>query len=192
MSQLRDWLFDPWPWYVSGPLIGLFVPALLLVGNKLFGMSSTLRHACAAALPRGPEFFRYDWRAAGSWSLVFALGVAIGGAIGGRLIGGGPVDIGPDTRADLALLGVRDFGGLVPADVFSWRALLSLKGLAVMVGGGVLVGFGTAYAGGCTSGHGITGMASFERASLVATVSFFAGGLVGAWLLVPLLLGSAP
>jgi uncharacterized membrane protein YedE/YeeE len=183
-----DALARPWPWYVAGPLIGLFVPALLLLGNKQFGVSSNLRHLCAAIAPGGVDFFRYDWKSQGLWNLTFLAGILAGGFVAARLLGPPPVAISPETRAMLLELGVRDFSGLVPADVFSWSRLLTLRGALLIVGGGFLVGFGTAYAGGCTSGHGISGLAILERASLLAVAGFFAGGLLGTYLLLPLLL----
>jgi uncharacterized protein len=187
---MPHWLTQPWPWYVAGPIIGLFAPLLLLLGNKLFGVSSNLRHACAAVFPRRIAHFRYDWRSDGSWNLAFALGIGIGGFLAGWLFADpSPVAIAAATRADLAALGVRDFQGLVPGDLFTWSDLLTVRGLAMLVGGGFLVGFGTAYAGGCTSGHGLSGVADLQPASVLALVCFFVGGIVGTFVLLPLLLG---
>lgn len=182
-----DMLARPWPWYVAGPLIGLFVPALLLLGNRQFGISSNLRHLCAALAPARIEFFRYDWKITGLWNLAFLAGILVGGYIAARLLGVPDVAVSPETKAVLGRLGIRDFAGLVPADVFNWSSLLTLRGLTLIVGGGFLVGFGTAYAGGCTSGHGISGLAVFDRASLLAVAGFFAGGLLGTYVLLPLL-----
>jgi uncharacterized protein len=182
-------LSRPLPWYVAGPLIGLMVPTLLLVGNKLFGISSTFRHACAACIPGRSDFFRYDWRGIGGWNLVFAIGVLIGGVIAGTLLANpDPIGISEATRADLAALGVTEFDGIVPAALFSWEALLSVRGFLMLVVGGFLVGFGAAYAGGCTSGHGVAGLADMQASSLVAVVGFFVGGLLSTYLLLPLLL----
>ena len=182
-----DVFFRPWPWYVAGPLIGLFVPALLLLGNRHFGMSSNLRHLCAAVAPGRIDFFQYDWRSAGMWNLMFLAGVFVGGFIGTRVLGAGDVAISPETQALLSGLGVRDFSGVAPADIFSWSNLQTLRGCASIVGGGFLVGFGSAYAGGCTSGHAISGLATLDRASIVAVVAFFAGGLLCTYFLLPLL-----
>src|SRR5918995_2151158 len=164
MSHL---LTGPWPWYVAGPLIGLFVPALLLLGNRQFGISSNLRHLCAATFPGRVDFFRYDWKGSGAWNLAFMTGILAGGAAAALVLGIPDVAISPDTRTALQRLGVQDFTGLVPRELFNWQALLTARGLALIVGGGFLVGFGTAYAGGCTSGLGISGLAAFDRASLV-------------------------
>jgi len=189
MSDLLELLSRPWPWYVAGPLIGLVVPALLLLGNRQFGVSSNLRHLCAAVLPGRVEFFRYDWRGAGLWNLAFVAGVLLGGFVAGHwLAGDAPVAISAATRADLAALGVRDVSGLVPGELFNWGNVATLRGLVMLVGGGFLVGFGTAYAGGCTSGHAISGLANLQLPSLVAVLGFFAGGLLATWLVLPLLL----
>src|SRR5688572_18706802 len=137
-----DALSRPWPWYLAGPLIGLFVPALLLLGNRQFGISSNLRHLCAAIAPGRVEFFRYDWKHQGLWNLVFLAGVFTGGFIAAHLLGAGDVALSPETEAALARLGLRDFSGLAPAEIFSWSNLLTRRGLISIVGGGLLVGFG--------------------------------------------------
>jgi hypothetical protein len=187
--MMHEVLLRPWPWYVAGPLIGFFPALLLLLGNRLFGVSSNLRHACAAVFPRGIAHFRYDWRREGAWNLAFALGIFVGGWIAGALLRNPePVAIAARTKADLLALGIRDFSGLVPSDLFNWAGLLSARGWAVIVAGGFLVGFGTAYAGGCTSGHGLSGVADLEVPSLIALVGFFAGGIAGTFLLLPLLM----
>jgi uncharacterized protein len=183
-----DVLARPWPWYVAGPVIGLFVPALLLLGNRQFGVSSNLRHLCAAVAPGGVEFFSYDWKSKGLWNLAFLAGIFLGGFIAAQWLGVGDVAISPRTRAALVQLGLRDFTGLVPGDVFAWSELLTPRGATLILGGGFLVGFGTAYAGGCTSGHGIAGLAVLEPASLIAVVAFFAGGLLGTFAILPLLM----
>jgi uncharacterized membrane protein YedE/YeeE len=182
-------LHRPWPWYVAGPLLGLFAPLLLVLGNRLFGVSGNLRHICAAVAPRDIAFFRYDWRRDGGWNLAFAVGILIGGAIAGIVLRNPePVAIAAATRSALAALGIHDFTGLVPRELFAWRSLLDPRGWALLAGGGLLVGFGTAYAGGCTSGHGISGVADLQPASFLALASFFVGGLLGTYFLLPLVL----
>lgn len=183
-------LRDPWPWYVAGPLIGLFAPLLLWLGNRSFGVSNNLRHMCAAVLPRDIAHFRYDWRKEGGWNLMFVAGIAIGGLLAGIFLrNAAPVAISEATRASLRALDITDFAGLAPASLFSWKILTTLRGWLLLGGGGFLVGFGTAYAGGCTSGHGISGIGDLQRASLVALVFFFVGGLLGTFVLLPLVLG---
>ena len=180
-------LSRPWPWYVAGPVLGLFVPALLVLGNRQFGFSSNLRHLCAALAPGEVAFFKYDWKQDGVWNLLFLAGTVAGGFIGGRLLGDPAVPITARAQATLAALGIHDFSGLVPREVFSWPALATLRGFTLTVVGGLCVGFGTAYAGGCTSGHGIAGLANLERSSLVAVLGFFAGGLIATHVLLPVL-----
>jgi uncharacterized membrane protein YedE/YeeE len=186
---MLDWIRQPWPWYVGGPLLGLTVPALLLIGNRMFGISANFRTLCAVVAPLRVEFFRFDWRTIGAWNLAFAAGILIGGAIAATALAGpSEVAISAATRADLVALGITDFQGLVPDDLFSWGRLLSPVGLMFTAGGGFLVGFGAAWAGGCTSGHAIMGLADRQVPSLIAVIGFFIGGLVSTHLLFPVLL----
>jgi len=178
----------PWPWYAAGPVIGLFVPALLIIDNRLFGVSSSLRHLCSAVLPGKVSYFRYDWKQTGLWNLLFVTGILIGGFLASHWAGPQNVAISEQTRLALSKVGIHDFSGLAPREVFSWSALFSLKGLVSVVVGGFLVGFGTAYAGGCTSGHAISGLANLQLPSLIAVMGFFAGGLIATHLLLPLFL----
>jgi uncharacterized protein len=183
-------LAAPWAWYMSGPIIGLFVPALLLIGNKMFGISSNLRHICAACTPGGVEYFSYDWRRVGAWNLTFVLGVLVGGFLAGHLLATqGSPRLSAAALESLAALGIHDVSGLVPRELFSWHSLATLPGFVLIVVGGFLVGFGTAYAGGCTSGHAISGLADLQLPSLIAVLGFFAGGLMSTWLILPRLLG---
>ena len=117
----------------------------------------------------------------------FVAGVVIGGFLGGWLFAT-PVELSPGAESQLAALGITDLTGLVPREIFNWSALLTPRTFVSVVVGGFLVGFGTAWAGGCTSGHGITGLANFDKASLLAVLGFFAGGLAATWLLLPLVL----
>jgi uncharacterized membrane protein YedE/YeeE len=181
-------ILQPWPWYVAGPLIGLTVPALLLLGNKTFGISSSLRHACAACIPANVSFFKYDWRKE-SWNLCFAFGIIIGGFIATYLLSNpGSVNINPATITLLKDEGVKDFTGLLPQDIFSINQLFTLRGFVFIVAGGFLVGFGARYAGGCTSGHAIMGISSLQWPSLVATCCFMIGGFIMTWFILPYLL----
>jgi len=184
---MPEFLTRPWPWYIGGPMIGLMVPALLLLGNKSFGVSSNLRHLCAACFPNKGAFFQYDWKEKGGWNLALLTGTLLGGFIGGRLLGAGSVALSAQTRTALTTLGLHDLSGLVPREALSWAALATLRGIVMVVVGGFLVGFGTAYAGGCTSGHAISGLADFQKASLVAVIGFFVGGLAATFVVLPLL-----
>lgn len=186
---MLSFLTQPWPWYVAGTLIGLVVPTLLILGNKAFGISSSLRHICAACLPGRIPFFQYDWRQE-SWNLWFVGGILVGGFIGGTLLSNpASMTIAPDTVHALQTLGIRDVtSGLLPTDLFNWQNLLTAKGLLFFVFGGFLVGFGTRYAGGCTSGHAIMGLSNLQGPSLVATVSFMVGGFAMTHLGLPFLM----
>jgi uncharacterized membrane protein YedE/YeeE len=186
--MMPAWLTAPWPWYVAGPLIGLMVPLLLLTGNRTFGVSSCMRHLCAATVPGTIRHFRYDWKSTGLWNLIFLAGIFLGGVVGGRVLGGSGESLAPATRADLAALGIHDLSGIVPREILSWSSLMTASGCTLLVGGGFLVGFGSAYAGGCTSGHAISGLADLQLPSLLAVMSFFAGGLLATHFLLPALL----
>jgi hypothetical protein len=183
-----EYLKQPWPWYVAGPLIGLTVPALLILGNKAFGISSSLRHICAACLPSKVPFFNYDWRKE-RWNLFFVFGIFLGGMIAGHYLSNpNPVDINPKLKAELASYGIHQLNQLVPVDLMSWQSLLSPRGFILMVVGGFLVGFGTRYAGGCTSGHSITGISNLQWPSLIATLCFMIGGFIMSNLFLPFIL----
>ena len=178
----------PWPWYVAGPLIGLTVPVLLIIGNKTFGISSSMRHICAICLPAKIPFFNYDWKKE-IWNLFFVTGITAGAVIATLFLADTePVQISPKLAAELAGYGITDYQGLVPVQLFNWPALLTLKGFIMMVAGGFLVGFVTRYAGGCTSGHSIMGLSTLQWPSLVATCCFMAGGFIMANLLIPYIL----
>lgn len=185
--HLLDTLKEPWPWYIAGPLIGLFVPLLLLFDNKKFGVSSTFRDFCAYVIPKPVDYFRYSLKGH-HWRNLFVAGILLGGSISAIFLSNNVnIDISPKTIADLKLLGITDFSGLVPREIFSWTGLSSLPGLVLIIIGGFLVGFGTRYADGCTSGHAITGLSLFSRASLIAVLGFFAGGLISVNFLFPLI-----
>jgi len=187
---LIDFLSQPWAWFVAGPLIGLTVALLLLVGNRVFGLSTSLQHVCAAAVPGRSAYLNYDWRQTGMWNLLFVVGVVLGGVVAGTLLANGEdLVLAEATQADLAALGLSSTGGLVPSEIYSLAAVATPAGFLILVVGGFLVGFGARYAGGCTSGHAIMGMANFQLPSLIAVLGFFAGGLVATHLLLPLIFG---
>lgn len=183
-----EWLKQPWPWYVAGPLIGLTVPALLLIGNKRFGISSSLRHICAACLPANIHYFKYDWKKE-VWNLFFVAGIFLGGLIAAQLLANpNQILVNPKLVAELKQYGINDYSQLIPTEIFNWGNLLHPKGWLLMIFGGFLVGFGTRYAGGCTSGHSITGLSNLQWPSLVATICFMLGGFIMANLILPLIL----
>jgi uncharacterized membrane protein YedE/YeeE len=179
---------QPWPWYVAGPIIGLIIPLLLILGNKSFGISSSLRHICASCAPANISFFKYDWKKE-IWNLLFVTGIFIGGWIAAQLRANpDPVQIHPTLAKELSTYGITDYNHLVPVDIIHWSSLFSLKGFLMMILGGFLVGFGTRYAGGCTSGHAIMGLSSLQLPSLIATIAFMTGGFIMANLILPLIL----
>ena len=181
-------LKQPWPWYVSGPIIGFCVPLLLLAGNKSLGISSSLREICAATIPGKINFLNYDWRLQ-RWNLVFVLGLIASGFVGGVLLNDNePIQLSADTKNLLYSYGIEDQSGIMPFSIFSLNGLFSLRGLIMIIGGGFLVGFGTRWAGGCTSGHGIFGLSTFQWPSLAATITFFAFGILTSLFLLPVIL----
>ena len=185
-----EYILRPWPWYISGPLIALIMFSLIYFG-KTFGMSSNLRTFCTlAGAGKKTPFFDFDWKTQ-KWNLIVVLGAIIGGFIAHHLLSH-PTDIAlnPQTVEQLSQLGFENAGkSLLPPELYSWDAVLSGKALAILIIGGFLVGFGTRYAGGCTSGHAITGLSSLQLPSLVAVVGFFLGGLIMIHLLFPLIFG---
>lgn len=178
MEQFIEWIKQPWPWWVAGPLIGLTVPALLILGNKTFGISSSLRHICASCVPAGIPFFTYNWKKE-IWNLMFVLGILIGGFLAATFLSNpNTIVVAEATQQDLAALGITDYSSLLPAEIFTWDKLFTGTGLLFFVIGGFLVGFGTRYAGGCTSGHAIMGISSLQWPSVVATIFFMVGGFL--------------
>lgn len=181
-------LKNPWPWYVAGPLIGLTVPALLILGNKSFGISSSLRHICASCIPANIPFFKYDWKKE-VWNLFFVFGIFIGGAFAIQFFSNPEIiQVNPKLATELSQYGINNYSNLVPKDIMNWSSLFTLKGFFLMVVGGFMVGFGTRYAGGCTSGHAIMGLSNLQWPSLIATICFMIGGFIMANLILPQIL----
>lgn len=178
----------PWPWYVSGPLIGLMVPAMLVLSNKKFGVSSSFRHICAACFPGKIPYFSYGWKKE-AWNLFFVAGILLGAVIASQFLQN-PDKMLVDARLEnyLAAHGVQIDKELVPVQIFNWSQLLTLKGFIIIILGGFMVGFGTRYAGGCTSGHSIMGLSNLQLSSLIATISFMAGGFLMTNLILPYIL----
>jgi uncharacterized membrane protein YedE/YeeE len=186
--KIMESLYGTWPWYVSGFLIGSVMLALLYFG-KTFGMSSNLRTMCTMlGAGKTSEFFRFDWKSQ-RWNLVVVLGAIIGGYIAVNFLNDPSqmVQINPKTVTELQAMHIdAPEGKLLPDALTSSEALQSPKIIGILLFGGLLVGFGTRYAGGCTSGHAITGLSNLQLPSLIAVIGFFIGGLVMSWLLLPL------
>jgi uncharacterized membrane protein YedE/YeeE len=181
-------LLDPWPWYIAGPLIAVIMFALLLLG-KQFGMSSNLRTACAAiGAGKAAEFFKFDWKAE-RWNLMVVLGAVIGGFLAAQYMSDGVVVINEMVAQQLH----TDYGitsgneAYLPPELFASENLAHPFNIAVLFGGGLLVGFGARYAGGCTSGHAISGLSNLQLPSLIAVTGFFIGGLIMIHLIYPIL-----
>lgn len=183
-----EFISQPWAWYVSGICIAV-VMLLLLLEGKSFGMSSNLRTMCSiAGGGKLADFFKFDWRAE-RWNLVVVLGAIIGGFIASNFLTDDPtIDLNPQTIEALTNLGIENAGQqYVPESIYGTEAVSSLKGLLILIAGGLLVGFGTRYAEGCTSGHAISGLSNLQLPSLIAVLGFFIGGLIMTHLLFPLI-----
>ena len=180
--------YGTWPWYISGFLIAAVMLTLILFG-KSFGMSSNLRTMCSAlGAGKSSEFFRFDWKAQ-RWNLVVILGAALGGYIATHYMSDSTgVNLNPKTVTELQQMNIdAPDGKLIPDAFISPEALQSPKILAILLIGGILVGFGTRYAGGCTSGHAISGLSNLQLPSLIAVIGFFIGGLAMSWIILPLI-----
>jgi hypothetical protein len=185
---MMEWIKNPWPWYVGGPLIGLAVPLLLVFGNKRLGVSSSLRHICAACFPGNIQFFKYNWKRE-SWNLFFVAGITTGAFLAAMFFSNHqPINLNSNLVTVLSKYGINDFSKLAPPDLFNWSSLFTVKGFMLMIVGGFFVGFGTRYAGGCTSGHSIMGLSNLQWPSLVATVCFMIGGIIMANFILPYVL----
>jgi len=186
--RFMSWIFEPWPWYVAGPLIALVMFSLLMV-DKNFGMSSNLRTLCAiCGAGHKVDFFKIDWKAQ-QWNLLVVLGTIIGGFIGSELLSNDTaVLINPQTVVELKAMGFQSAGSsYLPTEIFATSVLTDLKSLVIMALGGLLIGFGTRYAGGCTSGHAISGLSNLQWPSLIAVIGFFIGGLFMVNVIFPLI-----
>ena len=183
-----EWILQPWPWYVSGPLIALTMFILLYVG-KNFGMSSNLRTLCTmCGADKTCDFFCFDWKAQ-RWNLLVVLGAMLGGFVAVHFMSDDSnVDINPKTIAQLAQLGIdAPNGKLLPDTLFGNDVFQSPKMISILVIGGILIGFGTRYASGCTSGHAISGLSNLQIKSLKAVIGFFIGGLIMSHFILPVL-----
>lgn len=180
---------QPWPWYTSGVLIA-FILFLLFFFGKSFGVSTNLETICTmAGAGKVSSYFNTDWRQR-KWSILFIIGIIIGGFISKNYLSSSTeIALNPKTVADLKQeLGFENAGKtLVPEEIFSIESISSVKGVSILILAGFLIGFGTRYAGGCTSGHAITGLSSLQLPSLVAVIGFFIGGLLMTWFVLPLI-----
>jgi len=189
-----EFISQPWHWGVSGVMIVLVMYLLLWFGGE-FGVSSNLRTLCTiAGAGKNNEFFNFDWRGQ-LWNLVFIGGAVIGGFIGSHFLASpAPVQISQKTQAHLSSIGIStpqslaEGTGYVPVEIFGNANIMSLSSLIILIIGGILIGFGTRWAGGCTSGHAISGLSNLQLPSLIAVIGFFIGGLLMTWVILPQLL----
>lgn len=184
-----DYILSPWPWYVAGPLIAFCMYLMFYFGRK-FGVSSNLETVCSmVGAGRLVDYFKFDWRE-NRWNLTFVLGLIIGGFAANQWLSPDQiVALNPDTVSDLAEIGIANAGSsYLPEEIYSLDAMLSLKGFLILIGAGLLVGFGARYAGGCTSGHGIVGLSNLSIESYIAIAGFFIGGLIMTWFILPYIL----
>lgn len=183
-----DLIHDPWPWYIGGPLIAVIM-ALLLLAGKRFGVSSTFDTLCSiGGAGLISEYFNFDWKK-NIWGLVFIAGSMIGGWIAVSYMSSAEgIVLSQATTKNLSQWIENPGGTLIPEKLFNWDNLFSPKMLIMLLGGGFLVGFGTRYANGCTSGHAISGLANLQLPSLIAVIGFFIGGLAMTWFVLPLIL----
>ena len=181
-----DFILNPWPWWFSGMIISAIMFFLLFFG-KSFGFSANLRTMCTiAGAGKKVKFFDFNWKTQ-IWNLVFLVGAILGGFIAHEFLSyEKPLVLAESTVKDLAAYGFSAPSETQPAELFSWEAVLTVKGFLILAVGGLLVGFGSRYAGGCTSGHAISGISDLQVPSMIAVVGFFIGGLVMTYLIFPL------
>lgn len=184
---MLDILKETWSWWFSGAIIAGIMFLLLFFGQS-FGFSSNLRTICSAAgCGKSVKFFDFNWKSQ-IWNLVFLIGAILGGFIAHQFLSSDDaINISSSTVADLAKLGFSAPQSVQPAELFSLEAAFTIKGFLILAFGGLLVGFGSRYAGGCTSGHAISGLSDLQLPSLIAVVGFFIGGLIMTFLIIPLL-----
>ena len=193
LQNAIDFISQPWPWWVAGPMIALIMFWLLFLGKE-FGISANFRIMCAAeGASSMSDFFKFDWRSQG-WNLMVALGAMFGGYVAAHyFLGDGNIaHVSQATIESLEGLGFSFENGVVPLvpEFYSWENVFTWQGFLIIAGGGFLVGFGARYAGGCTSGHAISGLSALQLPSLIAVIGFFLGGLTMTYLFFPLIFGN--
>jgi len=189
-----EFISQPWHWSVSGAMIVLVMFILLWFGGS-FGASSNLRTICAiGGAGKNISFFDFDWKGQ-LWNLVFIFSAVGGGFIAVNFFPSPePVQIAESTQTHLSNMGIStpqtiaDGYGYVPSEIFAVDNLFSIRNLFLLIVGGFFVGFGARYAGGCTSGHAISGLSNLQIPSLIAVIGFFIGGLIMSWLVLPVIL----
>ncbi len=165
--------------------------ALLVLMGKRFGMSTNLETMCSiGGAGKLVDHFKTDVKSK-RWSLLVMLGVVFGGFLGAKVLSHNQeVAISENTVTKLKALGFESAGNAyLPTELFATENLSSPLGWVILLIAGFLVGFGARYAGGCTSGHAISGLSNLQWPSLIAVVGFFAGGLLMIHVLFPIIFG---
>lgn len=182
-----EFITQTWQWYVAGPLIAFTMFLLIKMGKK-FGMSSNLRTMCSiGGAGKRVDFFNFDWKK-DVWNLYVVAGVILGGFIALQFLSPAAPQINQDVVLKLQDIGINSTNTtFLPTELFSMESMLTVKGFSILLIGGFLVGFGARYAGGCTSGHAISGLSNLQLPSLIAVIGFFIGGLVMIHLIFPLI-----
>lgn len=183
-----NFISQTWHWSISGFLIGI-VMLLLIYFGKVFGMSSNFRSLCSmTGVGKKVAFFDWDWKAQ-RWNLAVVFGAMVGGFVATHYFSStSNVDLSEQTLLSLSKLNINaPYGKLLPNALFGLEVFQSPKVILILFFGGFLIGFGSRYAGGCTSGHAISGLSNFQIPSLKAVIGFFVGGLIMAHFILPLL-----
>lgn len=183
-----EFITHTWHWSISGFVIGLVMLSLIYFG-KVFGMSSNLRSLCSmTGIGKRVPFFNWDWKAQ-RWNLIVVVGAMIGGFVATHYLNDATnVNINPSTIVKLQNLGIdAPNSKLLPDALFGNDVFTSFKKIGLLIIGGLLIGFGSRYAGGCTSGHAISGLSNFQLPSLKAVIGFFVGGLIMVNFIFPLI-----
>ena len=181
-------ILNPWPWYVGGPLIALIMFLLIFLGKR-FGMSSNLRTICTiCGAGKKVRFFDFDWKQS-SWNLIFVAGTIIGGYLAAHYLStDSTVHLAAEVVTDLKAKGFASAGtAYVPTELFAHDAFYNFGSLSMLIIGGFMVGFGARYAGGCTSGHAISGLSNLQLPSLIAVLGFFLGGMIMIHIIFPII-----
>ncbi len=191
-----EYISQPWHWAFSGFMITVVMFILTYLGKK-FGLSGSFTTLCSiGGAGKWYNYFDFDWRKQ-DWLLVLVIGAIMGGSIGSSFLSSSfPVQISAETISDLSDLGISyptsivEGAGFLPTDIFNFENLITIRGFTLIILGGFFIGFGTRWAGGCTSGHAISGLSSLQIPSLIAVIGFFVGGLITTHFLFPLIFNS--
>jgi uncharacterized membrane protein YedE/YeeE len=180
-----DWIFEPWPWYVAGPLIALVMISMHYIGNGM-GISTNFKTLCSlTGAGKVCSFFDWEWKNQ-KWNLLFILGVAIGGFLSVTFLEKGDLVLSESFKETLSGWNINsETGKFFPEELFSFENLINGNGWIFLILGPFLVGFGSRYGQGCTSGHAISGLSNLQFRSLVAVIGFFVGGMIITYLLFP-------